>query len=139
LLLIDRINSQLTGYTMTDDYRLQLLNKLTNEGYSYMSMSVRIFPESFQASFLSWHHQVIYQLESFGNSFSDLIAQMKKNNEIDYSDTNYIREIVGALMGARGILESQLQTKNGQTIIDNSIQPLEKALNELMNICFYLG
>jgi hypothetical protein len=113
---------------MANDYRIELLDRLIYRGENYYDKQNF---EVFKTDFISWHHQAIYQLELFDNSFSDLVKQMKNNNQLDY-DINYIRNIIGALKGAREILIYRLQTANGQNVTENTVKP-QKA-NELMNI-----
>lgn len=92
-------------------------------------------PESAEVDFIAWRYGVISHLSLFDDFFSDIITQMKNDQlKLNYYDKHFIRKIIAALMSANRILFDQPITVNKQNIAEGSVQPKEKALNELMNI-----
>lgn len=120
---------------MTEDYRLQRLTELIKEGKDYVNIcrfTCRV-PEDDQTNFLAWHYEVNVLLKSVGCPFFGLVTKIENDKQIDHYDIAHINDILGALIGARRILETQQQAGNGQTIIENSVKIKEKALNDLIN------
>jgi hypothetical protein len=117
---------------MKDGYRVSKLIGLIRKGKEYSIMES--IPESCQLEFLVWRFDVIYQLELFSDFFSDIVAEMRNNNQIDCYNKNFVMQIVAALVIALENLPDKECTVNEQIILENNIQPKEKALNELLNI-----